>query len=75
MVIFRMTHTVSEIFYNFLTSFTNIPSVEPHSSIWWEDGDKPSYKGKKRSMKTVYSLLGNIFSIFYHELFLPKNTF
>lgn len=40
MVIFRVTHRVSMMFYSFLTSFTNTLSVEPHISIQWEDGDK-----------------------------------
>lgn len=60
-ILLRMTHIVSLV-SQFLTSFTKILSVEPHSPISWEKTDQPSYKCKKINVKiTVQQLLCNIF--------------
>lgn len=75
MVIFRMTHRVSVMFSSFSTSFTNTLPAEPHNSIWWEDGDKPSYKGKKINMKIVYSYLLTYFQSFIMSSFYLKILF
>lgn len=72
MVIFRVTHRVSMMFYSFLTSFTNTLSVEPHISIQWEDGDKLAYNGKKINMKIVYSYLEICFQTFIMSYFYLK---
>lgn len=77
MIMFRMPQIVSTMFYNFWTwtSFTNIWAVKPHSSMWWEHGDKPSYKCKKSVWRLPDSYLVTYFQSFFTSQFYVKISF